>query len=45
MADQYGLLVFEVSTKFRRIQKVYAAAKREALETRALKARFFEASD
>lgn len=38
LADLYGLLVSEVSTSFKRIDKVYREAKREALEERALKA-------
>lgn len=38
LANEYGLLASEVGTKFRRIEKVYAAAKRDALEARALKA-------
>lgn len=37
LADQYGLLASEVGTTFRRIEKVYSAAKREALEARAMK--------
>jgi hypothetical protein len=38
LADLTGLLVSEVSTKLRRFEKVYRAAKREALEARAMKA-------
>ena len=38
LADLYGLLVNEVGTTFKRIEKVYRSAKRDALETKALKA-------
>lgn len=38
LADHYGLLVTEVGTTFRRIGKVYRAAKQDALEARAVKA-------
>lgn len=38
IANLHGLLVSEVGTKLRRFEKVYWAAKREALEARALKA-------
>jgi hypothetical protein len=37
IADLHGLLVSEVGTKLKRIEKVYWAAKKEALEARALK--------
>lgn len=37
LANEYGLLISEVSTTFRRIEKVYAAAKRDALEEREMK--------
>ena len=42
LANEYGLLTSEVSTTFRRIQKVYAAAKREALEAREMKAQWLK---
>ena len=38
LADLYGFLVSEVGTTFRRIEKVYRAAKQDAVEARALKA-------
>ena len=38
LADLYGLLVNEVGTTFKRIEKVNRAAKQDALEARALKA-------
>jgi hypothetical protein len=38
IADLHGLLVSEVGTKLKRIEKVYLKAKREALEERALRA-------
>lgn len=38
MLDAVGLLVSEVGTKLRRFEKVYRAAKQEALEARAMKA-------
>ena len=38
LADLYGLLVSEVGTTFKRLEKVYRAAKQDSLETRALKA-------
>ena len=37
MANQYGLLVTEVGAKFRRTEMVYRDAKRDALESKALK--------
>ena len=37
LANEYGLLASEVSTTFKRLETVFAAAKREALEERALK--------
>ena len=38
IANLHGLLVSEVGTKLRRFEKVYWAAKREALDARALRA-------
>ena len=38
LADLHGLLVSEVGTTFRRIEKVYQAAKQDALEARTMKA-------
>ncbi len=38
LADQYGLLVSEVCTSFRRAKAVFQEAKRDALDARALKA-------
>lgn len=38
VADECGLLVSEVGTTFKRIEKVYRAAKQDALEARAVKA-------
>lgn len=43
LADQYGLLVSEVSTKFRRTEKVFLDAKREAQDARALKRAWLKA--
>jgi len=37
LADHYGLLLSEVGTKLRRTERVFRAAKREALEARAMK--------
>lgn len=37
LANQYGLLLSEVSKTFRRLEKVFRDAKREALEARALR--------
>ncbi len=37
LANEYGLLTSEVSTTFKRLETVFAAAKREALEERVLK--------
>jgi hypothetical protein len=42
LADQYGLLVSEVATSFRRAKKVFQEAKREALEEREMKRKFME---
>lgn len=38
LADLYGMLVSEVGTTFKRSEKVYRAAKQDALEARAMKA-------
>jgi hypothetical protein len=38
LADLTGLLVSEISTKLRRVEKVFSEAKREAQEARAMKA-------
>jgi hypothetical protein len=43
LADLYGLLVSEVGTTFKRIEKVYRAAKQDALEARAMKAAWLNA--
>lgn len=37
LADEYGLLMSEVGMTFKRIKKVYEAARREALEARAMR--------
>ena len=37
LADQYGLLVSEVCTTFRRAERVYREARKEAQEARAIK--------
>lgn len=39
LADEYGLLVAEVTTSFKRARKVFQEAKREAQEHRAMKER------
>jgi uncharacterized membrane-anchored protein YjiN (DUF445 family) len=44
LADQYGLLVSEVATSFRRAKKVFQEAKREALEEREMKRALIESS-
>jgi hypothetical protein len=43
LADLYGLLVSEVGTTFKKVEKVYRAAKQDSLEVRALKAETFHA--
>lgn len=45
LADQYGLLVSEVGKTFRWFEKVFAEAKREALEARAMKAAWLKEMD
>lgn len=42
LANEYGLLVSEVCKKFRRAEKVFEEAKRDALEERALSEAFFK---
>lgn len=44
LADQYGLLVSEVCTNFRRAKKVFQEAKRDAKEARALQAAWLKES-
>jgi len=41
LANEYGLLVSEVCKKFRRAEKVFQEAQRDALEERALKQAWF----
>ena len=45
LADLYGLLVTEVATTFKRIEKVYRAAKQDALEGRSMKAAWLNAHE
>lgn len=44
LADMHGLLVSEVCTTLKRFEKVYWAAKKEALEARAMRATWLKES-
>ena len=44
MAQEYGQLVSEVGKMFRRFEKVYWAAKRDAQEARAMRAAWLKES-